>query len=350
MSDVSVLSRIDEIRTTIAQLAPPQVASLTGTTGSASGSSDFAATLAAAQGTGGTAGGALAVADGGTPSALGALGALASSGGSGSRLDGAAVVADARRYLGVPYRWGGTDPSSGLDCSGLVQRVFKDLGITLPRTVAQQRDVGTAVPSMDAARPGDLLVFGSHHIGIYVGDGRMLAAPKTGDVVKIQPVYDTPSRIRRVVPAADGAAAPVLAGDVRPSALRSNASRSTAYDGLFDAATARYALPPGLLRAVASAESGFDPGAVSHAGAVGLMQLMPGTARELGVDPSNPTQAVDGAARLLRRHLDDFGSVPLAVAAYNAGPGAVRKYDGIPPFPETQAYVRRVTSTLEAGR
>ncbi len=101
---------------------------------------------------------------------------------------------------------------------------------------------------------------------------------------------------------------------------------------------------------MAKAESGFDPGAVSHAGAVGLMQLMPGTARELGVDPRNPAQAVDGAARLLRQHLDDFGSVPLALAAYNAGPGAVRKYDGIPPYSETQAYVRRVTATMEAGR
>lgn len=352
MSDLSVLSRIDDIRTRIAQLAPPQVVSLgdaagaTGTLGSAAGGSDFAATLAAAQGAG-DAGGALAVADGGAPTSLGAL--AASAGGTG-RVDGDAVVADARRYLGVPYRWGGTDPSSGLDCSGLVQRVFKDLGIAVPRTVAQQKDVGTAVPSMDAARPGDLLVFGNHHIGIYVGGGKMLAAPKTGDVVKIQPVYDTPTRIRRVVPAADGVAAPSLAGDVRPSALRANASRSTAFDGLFTAATARYGLPAGLLRAVAQAESGFDPGAVSQAGAVGLMQLMPGTARELGVDPSDPKQAVDGAARLLRKHLDDFGSVPLALAAYNAGAGAVRKYDGIPPYSETQAYVRRVTATMEAGR
>jgi hypothetical protein len=243
-----------------------------------------------------------------------------------------------------------------LDCSGLVQRVFKDLGVDLPRTVAQQKDAGQAVPSMDAARPGDLLVFGNHHIGIYVGDGKMLAAPKTGDVVKIQSVYDTPTRIRRVLPAGDGVAGAStvsgagMAGDARPSALRANASRGTSFDALFSSATQRYGLPSGLLRAVAQAESGFDPSAVSHAGAVGLMQLMPGTARELGVDPSDPTQAVDGAARLLRRHLDRFGSVPLAVAAYNAGAGAVQKYDGIPPYAETRAYVRRVTATMEASR
>ncbi|HEX3004460.1 MAG TPA: transglycosylase SLT domain-containing protein [Angustibacter sp.] len=347
MSDLSVLSRIDEIRTIIGQLAPPQVATAASASGATSGGSDFAATLAAAQRTSGATGGALVAGDVGgmTP-----LGALAPSAGQRGRLDGDAVVADARRYLGVPYRWGGTDPSSGLDCSGLVQRVFNDLGISLPRTVAQQKDVGTAVPSMDEARPGDLLVFGSHHIGIYVGGGKMLAAPKAGDVVKIQSVYDTPTRIRRVVPAADAVGAPGIAGDVRPSALRANASRSTAFDGLFAAASARYGLPAGLLRAVAQAESGFDPRAVSDAGAVGLMQLMPGTARQLGVDPSKPAQAVDGAARLLRQHLDDFGSVPLALAAYNAGPGAVRKYDGIPPYPETQAYVRRVTSTMEAAR
>jgi soluble lytic murein transglycosylase-like protein len=79
------------------------------------------------------------------------------------------------------------------------------------------------------------------------------------------------------------------------------------------------------------------------------MQLMPGTARELDVDPANPAQAVDGAARLLKKHLNSFGTVPLALAAYNAGPGAVRKYHGIPPYEETRTYVRRVTATMEGA-
>lgn len=77
------------------------------------------------------------------------------------------------------------------------------------------------------------------------------------------------------------------------------------------------------------------------------MQLMPGTARGLGVKNAfDPAQAVDGAARLLRDHLDTFGSVDLALAAYNAGPGAVRRYNGVPPYAETQNYVRKITSNL----
>ena len=236
---------------------------------------------------------------------------------------------------------------------GLVQRVFADLGVEVPRTVAEQRNVGTPVASMKQAKPGDLLVFGSHHIGIYVGDGKMLHAPKTGDVVKIAPVYDTPTRIRRVC-RREGTATTAPARSPRPT--RSGRPRCAArgvtggsFDALFADATAKYGLPAGLLKSVARAESGLDPNARSHAGALGLMQLMPGTARELGVDPMNPAQAVDGAARLLRQHLKTFGSVPLALAAYNAGPGAVRKYDGIPPYSETRAYVKRVTELMSGG-
>jgi hypothetical protein len=217
--------------------------------------------------------------------------------------------------------------------------------------VAQQQHVGTAVASMSQARPGDLLVFGTHHIGIYVGDGKMLHAPHTGDVVKIAKVYETPTTIRRVVGGDGTGAVPggtsgaTSASDVRPTALRGGGS--TSYDALFTAATRRYDLPAGLLKSVARAESGFNPKAHSPAGAIGLMQLMPGTARELGVDPHDPAEAVDGAARLLRSHLDQFGSVRLAVAAYNAGPGAVRRYDGVPPYAETRTYVQRVLAGMK---
>jgi soluble lytic murein transglycosylase-like protein len=106
-------------------------------------------------------------------------------------------------------------------------------------------------------------------------------------------------------------------------------------------------VPPALLAAVLQVESGFDPAVTSPAGARGIAQLMPGTAASLGVaDPLDAEQAIPGAARLLARHLEEFGSPALALAAYNAGPGAVRRYGGVPPFAETQAYVPRVLALV----
>jgi soluble lytic murein transglycosylase-like protein len=118
------------------------------------------------------------------------------------------------------------------------------------------------------------------------------------------------------------------------------------YADLFNAAAAKYGLPAGLLAAVARAESGFNPSARSPAGALGLMQFMPATASGMGVNPMDPASAIDGAARYLRQNLDRFGSIPLALAAYNAGPGAVAQYGGIPPYAETQTYVSRVQSYM----
>jgi cell wall-associated NlpC family hydrolase len=270
---------------------------------------------------------------------------------------GSQVVADARKYLGVPYVWGGTDPAKGLDCSGLVQRVYGDLGIDLPRVSQDQAHVGQAVPSLAQARPGDLLCFGTpaDHIGIYIGGSKMIVAPKTGDVVKVQDVYRTPSTIRRVLPdsapvtrmpvlGTPVAGAPASGGAAAPSPAL--AAAPAAYRSLFEEAGRRHGVPAALLAAVAKVESGFNRAAVSGAGARGLMQLMPGTARGLGVDPMDPAQAVDGAARLLATHLRTYGSVPLALAAYNAGPGAVNRYNGVPPYAETQAYVTKVQAAM----
>ena len=112
--------------------------------------------------------------------------------------------------------------------------------------------------------------------------------------------------------------------------------------GEIEAAAREAGVDPRLLAALTWAESGFRPDAGSHAGAQGLTQLMPGTAAGLGVDPLDPAQNLRGGARYLRAQLDRFGSVELALAAYNAGPSRVAQAGGIPRIAETQAYVPRV--------
>jgi soluble lytic murein transglycosylase-like protein len=104
---------------------------------------------------------------------------------------------------------------------------------------------------------------------------------------------------------------------------------------------------PRLFAALVWSESNFRPGAVSRVGAIGLAQLMPGTAASLGVDPHDPIQNLAGGARYLAQQMRSFGRVDLALAAYNAGPGAVRRYGGIPPFAETQYYVLTVLQRFE---
>lgn len=120
-------------------------------------------------------------------------------------------------------------------------------------------------------------------------------------------------------------------------------------DGLVQSNAATFGVDPNLIRAVIANESNFNPNATSNAGAQGLMQLMPQTAASLGVTNSyDPTQNVWGGTRYLRSMLDRFGGdTSKAIAAYNAGPEAVEKYGGVPPYPETQAYVNNVLGTYE---
>ena len=297
--------------------------------------------------------------------------------GSGSQassdgVGGEEIVRLATQFLGIPYVWGGEDPS-GFDCSGLVQHVYEQAGISLPRVARDQARVGIAVPSLEQALPGDLVAFGDpvDHIGIYAGGGKMVVAPRTGDVVKIQDITRTPVGIRRIlvppttaVGSANEAGTRVFieAGRSAPAAINAASATTTVesaegdpssstdpaanYRSMFQQSGEKYGVSPQLLEAVAKQESQFNQNAQSPAGAQGLMQIMPSTAKALKVDPFDPAQAIDGSAKLLSQHLRQFGSVSLALAAYNAGPGAVQKFGGVPPYRETQGYVSKIMTDL----
>jgi hypothetical protein len=133
------------------------------------------------------------------------------------------------------------------------------------------------------------------------------------------------------------------------------ATGSNTYDSLIYASAAKYGVDPLLVKAVIKQESGGKQyksnGQVltSSAGAIGIMQLMPGTAKGLGVDPYDVAQNIDGGVKLLSQNIKGFGSIPLALAAYNAGGGAVKKYGGIPPYAETQNYVKSIMSIYQGG-
>ena len=126
---------------------------------------------------------------------------------------------------------------------------------------------------------------------------------------------------------------------------------SNTLDEIFTEASVTYGVPKDLLKAIAKAESNFDPNATSRCGAQGIMQLMPATAKSLGVtDAYDPYQNIMGGAKYISEMLDKYdGNVSLALAAYNAGPNNVSKYGGIPPFEETQNYVAKVTGYMQGG-
>jgi soluble lytic murein transglycosylase-like protein len=121
----------------------------------------------------------------------------------------------------------------------------------------------------------------------------------------------------------------------------------TDYTGQIVQTAQQYGVDPNLALAVAQQESSLNPDAISSEGAIGLFQLMPATAAGLGVDPHDPLQNITGGVKYLSQLLTQFGgNVSLALAAYNAGPGNVQKYNGIPPFPETQNYVSSILGKL----
>ena len=143
--------------------------------------------------------------------------------------------------------------------------------------------------------------------------------------------------------AAQSTAQSTAHGPRRPRPPRGYTSQMDRFDGLIHGVANRYSISPALLKAMCIAESGMNPLAVSRHGALGLMQLMPTTARALDVvDPFDPGQSLAGGARYLAGLLEQFGAVEQAIAAYNSGPARVREAGGVPAIPETEAFVARV--------
>lgn len=149
-----------------------------------------------------------------------------------------------------------------------------------------------------------------------------------------------------------GAQATPAAAAPAPVTASAGAVQGVPYANEITAAAQRHNVDPALLAALVKQESGFNPNATSPAGAKGLAQLMPATARGLGVtDPTDPAQALEGGAKYLRQQLDRFGGdEKLALAAYNAGPGAVQRFGGVPPYAETQHYVKTVLASRDELR
>ncbi len=206
MSAIDAITRIQEIQQTFAAL---QAGTLMGTSATPSGS--FTGALA----------GALASAQ----TAVAPSGSAASGSAASGSVTGQAIVADAKKYLGVPYVFGGTT-AAGMDCSGLVQTVLKDLGISSPRLVSGEATLGTAVPSLADAQPGDLIVLkNNEHIVIYAGDGKVIHAPDVGRTVSEVPNWLTDAdieTIRRVAPSSGTASASVSSAASAASGLSSS--------------------------------------------------------------------------------------------------------------------------------
>lgn len=238
MSMADIIGRIGTIESMIGQLSKPIQPAASTAASSAVSATAFESALSAATttdtGSAGAGPGSLAGLSGlgGLPG-LGNLAGVAGTGSSGpagvagpapalaaapaapaapvasGTATGPDVVAGAKKYIGVPYVWGGTNPATGMDCSGFVQRVFKDLGVDIPRVVSDQMKVGTPVASLADAKPGDLLVsFGGNHISIYLGNGKAIDAPVPGQTIQIRDAWEKQSdltAIRRIVPAGQGA-------------------------------------------------------------------------------------------------------------------------------------------------
>jgi cell wall-associated NlpC family hydrolase len=203
MSMIDAMTRIDQIEATMAQLTA-RFSGLSGASATAAASSTGSADAAASTASAAAFSTAL-----GTVDASSAIGTATATAGAATGTD---IVNDAKKYIGVPYVYGGED-STGMDCSGLVQRVLRDVGISAPRVVSQQQYIGTPVASLADAQPGDLIITkNADHIVIYAGNGQIIHAPYPGRTVDEQKNYLTDAdiqTIRRVAPAASPASAAI---------------------------------------------------------------------------------------------------------------------------------------------
>jgi soluble lytic murein transglycosylase-like protein len=195
-------------------------------------------------------------------------------------------------------------------------------------------------PGLQRTTVASFLLVASAVLGVAVGgdDDQLYYVLENGSLV----FTNTPAATARPVP---GWAPPT---QTKPSPRRSSDLPSTVYDPFIDRVARENGLSPSLIKAVALVESGFDPHAVSPKGARGLMQLMPGTARDYGVtDAFDPLQNLRAGSTHLRRLMDQFdGDLTLALAAYNAGAGTVRRHGGVPEYEETREYLRRVKARM----
>ena len=211
MTMIAALGRIEQIQSMMQQLASGPRAATTAAAATATAATasteSFAASMASALGTAG-----------GTSAAATSSASAAATGGA----TGTTVVDAAKKYLGVPYVFGGED-ASGMDCSGLVQKVYSDVGIDMPRLVSGQMKMGTEVPSLAEAQPGDLIVTGGgDHILIYAGDNKIIHAPYSGRDVCLRDVYMSDSEIttiRRIIPIATAGTTGAASADMLSAAF-----------------------------------------------------------------------------------------------------------------------------------
>jgi soluble lytic murein transglycosylase-like protein len=179
-----------------------------------------------------------------------------------------------------------------------------------------------AAPPLPAAAEGLLLGAPKSRMAVFKSQTRLLDT-------RLATQYENSKRLKPKADEEDDAGVPAYAGNYRGAYLETA-----------KAVARKYGIPEDLFLRLVQQESGWNPSAVSHKGATGLAQLMPGTADLLGVDINDPEENLDGGARYLRMMYDKFGTWRLALAAYNAGPQAVDTHDGIPPYAETENYVQ----------